>query len=164
MSTMPSCKVTAASTIIPLASYSRFRLSLLLSFDSHFCLWGWRPDRHSDRSISSSRPLQLQPYWSFGCRRRRDLLVAGVILALLLLLLLLVWYGASCKNLHATQLCCRRFNSGVRCKPSSYFVNYRKLPPYGVAPCTRQQLGAASREPGLLVPPARSKSKATYLL
>ena len=48
------------------------------------------------------------------------MLVAGVILALLLLLLLLVRYGTS---LHATQLCCRRSNSGVRCKPSSYSVS-----------------------------------------
>ena len=32
----------------------------------------------------------------------------------------LVWYDASSKNLHATEVCCCRSNSGVRCKPSSY--------------------------------------------
>ena len=44
----------------------------------------WKVRRHSDSSnSSSSRPLQLQPHQSFGCRRG-GLVVAGVIPALLL--------------------------------------------------------------------------------
>ena len=39
--------------------------------------------------------------------------------------------------------------------------DYRRLPPSGVAPCTLLLLRAASGGPGLLVPPARSKRKAT---
>ena len=134
-------------------------------------LWGVRPRRHNNNK--QQQPLQLQPRQFFGCRRHCGLFATCVILALLLLLQqyyysFVRYYDTSRKNLHATQLCCRRYKSGVRCKTSPYssatcgsFCRQKRLPPCGVAPCTLLLLRGASVGPGLLVPPARSKSKAT---
>ena len=67
------------------------------------------------------QPLQLQPYCFFVCRRHYGLLVACCVifaLSLMLLVCMILYLSSSESSCHTA--ICRRSNSGVRCKPSSY--------------------------------------------
>ena len=138
-----------------------------MSFGSRFRLWGGPPRRHSN-SNKGSRPLQLQPHSSFGCRRHGCLLLVWYLLFFCVLLRILVCnYGTSSKSLqHATQLFwCRRSDSGftlqalIALSAACGCLDYRKLPPSVVAPCSLLLLRVASSGPGLLLPHARTSTK-----
>ena len=104
----------------------------------------------------------------------RGLLVACVILALSLLLQQYYSYDMipRVKNLHATQLYCRRSNSGVRCKPSSYssaacgsFVTRGGFHHLMLlrANCCCCEVRAAGRAFSYLLPVQRAKRHVPYL-
>ena len=144
--------------MISLASYSRFRLSLL-SFEVRSCLWGVRPHRH-DRSRCNFSLIEFLAVVVIM------VLVACVMLASSLLLQ--QYYSFVRLSIHmphssAVVVLTRVYVASPRhtlLSAACGSFDYRRLPPPGVAPCILLLLRAVSGGPGLLLPPDRSKIKA----
>ena len=147
--------------MISLASYSRFRLSLL-SFEVRSCLWGVRPHRH-DRSRCNFSLIEFLAVVVIM------VLVACVMLASSLLLQ--QYYSFVRLSIHmphssAVVVLTRVYVASPRraCQLRAV-AHQRRRPPYGVARahCCCCEVRAAGRAFSYLLPVQRAKRHVPYL-